>query len=308
MELEFARVRALVFEPYTLFRVQPMTGRYVNVTEHGYRCGSHDDVWPPDPAAGNVFIFGGSTAFGYGVADADTIPSQLADQLAGLLPGKRFSVYNFATPNYDGVQERIRLEQMLLNGHVPRIAIFIDGFDEFIAPYYAPLMLKPFVDATNPRSGRRGLMRMVRELSRQLLGRAAADGADESRCQLPDPARVLDRYFTNVRLIKAVCHAFGVRPLFVWQPVPCYRWDGEARHGAGHGGSAPLIDCVRAGYEMMNSRRADDFTGDEFLWLADMQEGRADNLYVDADHYTPGFSREIASRIAQYLIDDGLMG
>src|SRR5262249_26348462 len=135
MESEFAQVRAMTFEPYSLFRVRPMRGSYVNVSEAGFRQNGAPLPWPPE--AGCVFVFGGSTAFGYGVADGETIPARLGNQLG-------VAVYNFATPNYTSVQERIRFEQLLLDGHRPSVAIFIDGFSDFIAPYYQPLMFARF--------------------------------------------------------------------------------------------------------------------------------------------------------------------
>lgn len=125
MEKEFARVRALEFEPYTLFRVRTMAGPNVNVSEYGCRAGKRENAWPPDATHTNVFVFGGSTAFGYGIADGETIPAQLGEILTDLMPTKRVSVYNFATPNFICVQERIQLEQLLIAGYLPRIVVFL---------------------------------------------------------------------------------------------------------------------------------------------------------------------------------------
>jgi len=238
------------FEPYTLFRVP---------NEHGFRSNGNGPSWPPPADA--VFVFGGSTTYGIGVADHETIPAQLAKRLGA-------PVYNFAVPNYVAVQERIRLEQLLIDGHAPRVAIFIDGFDEFVGPFYEPVIMKPYIDAI------------------------AGHKKFKPQCKLPDPSRVLDRWFANAALIRGVCAQFDVRPLFVWQPVPCYRYDGPVKS---HGDAQPLIDCVRRGYELMRGRQHD------LLWLADMQAGRTEHLYVDADHYNAAFSSEIADRIAEQL-------
>jgi hypothetical protein len=302
MDSEFAEVRSLVFEPYTMFRVRAMSGRSVNVSEHGFRHGRIEDVWPPEPAVANMFVFGGSTTFGYGLPDDRTIPARLAEQLREQVPVARPAVYNFATPNHVAIQERIRFEQLLLDGHVPQVAVFIDGFDEFVGPYYAPLMLNRYIKATSARSIPQRASQAVRELSSLVFRWSSA--LDETLCRLPDPGAVIDQYAGNMRLITAACREFAVRPLFVWQPVPCYHYDGKS---ADHGGdSARLLDCVRAGYALMEKRRHD--LGDEFLWLADIQQGRTADLYLDPDHYTAEFSGEIAQRIARHLVDKSWVG
>ena len=37
------------------------------------------------------------------------------------------------------------------------------------------------------------------------------------------------------------------------------------------------------------------------IWLADVQENKSENLYVDSDHYNPAFSDEIAGEIAKSI-------
>jgi len=300
MDPQFDEVRALVFEPYTLFRVRPMRGRFVNVAEQGYRLGDPSAIWPPEADRVNVFVFGGSTAFGYGVTDAETIPSQLAGQLQELQAGAQVSVYNFATPNHVSVQERIRLEQLILSGYRPAIAVFLDGFGEFIAPYYEPLMWKRFVNETASVGG------ILAALGERLHGLLPSRRANGPECQLPNPGAIVARYLRNVRLISAVCVEFAIRPLFVWQPVPCYQYSGQGLVRK-HGGSGRLLEGVASVYELMNARRDKDFSGNQFLWLADMQRDRTDSLYVDADHYTPGFSKEIATLIARHLVVHGFV-
>ena len=62
----------------------------------------------------------------------------------------------------------------------------------------------------------------------------------------------------------------------------------------------PVLD-VRTGY----LRMADEFNkgrwGDNFLWLADLQENLREPLYVDAVHYSGHMSRIIAEIISVKL-------
>jgi hypothetical protein len=67
------------------------------------------------------------------------------------------------------------------------------------------------------------------------------------------------------------------------------------------------VECVRRGYELMEGRIG-ELSNDEFLTLANIQQSRFDSLYLDADHYTPAFSAEIASEIAHHMIRHALAG
>ena len=90
--------------------------------------------------------------------------------------------------------------------------------------------------------------------------------------------------------------------IFAWQPVPSYRYDltshifhDEARETLGE------RDNLRSGYALLSQKRLTDprlKSADDFLWLADLQEGRHEALYVDVAHYTASFSSEIAGQLA----------
>jgi hypothetical protein len=73
--------RPLGYETFTQTMERPFRGQYVNVAPGGFRFSAHEGPWPPDPRAFNVFVFGGSTTFGYGAADSETVPSQLQEEL-----------------------------------------------------------------------------------------------------------------------------------------------------------------------------------------------------------------------------------
>ena len=65
--------RSYSYEPFTQFRERPFSGKFVNVSEAGYRLSKNQGPWPPDPTHYNVFVFGGSTTFGYGLPDTETV-------------------------------------------------------------------------------------------------------------------------------------------------------------------------------------------------------------------------------------------
>jgi hypothetical protein len=131
--LEESGARRLEYEPFTEFRERPFAGRYVNVSDEGFRRSRSQGPWPPRPDVLNVFFFGGSTTFGYGVSDDDTIPSHFQDYLSTRL-GRPVHVYNFGRGFYYSTQERILFQQLLMEQHIPHVAVFIDGLNDLWYP------------------------------------------------------------------------------------------------------------------------------------------------------------------------------
>ncbi|MBI3306596.1 MAG: SGNH/GDSL hydrolase family protein [Candidatus Omnitrophica bacterium] len=128
--------RPLAYEPFTEFKEAPFSGQYIRVDSNGFRVSKGQGPWPPLRENFNIFILGGSTAFNYGVSDEETIASYLQEILASEVPGKRVFVYNFARGFYYSTQERILFEQLLLAGHIPDIALFIDGINDTSILYF----------------------------------------------------------------------------------------------------------------------------------------------------------------------------
>lgn len=274
---EQKRASTPAFEPYTMVRAAPMQGCFVNVSRPGYRHGANAPTWPPDTQVANLFVFGGSMAFGYGLTDAETIPARIEARFRA--QGREVAVYNFASPLHAGIEERIRFEELLLAGHVPAMALFLDGFSELVAPHYAAAIRGPFRRALQPRRWWRRALPILSE-------------------PVPPPTEIIARYRRGMTLITALARAFGVAPLFVWQPAPCWRYPGSATsaHATGHDDARAVIADVCTGYELMDRARA-EFDPASFLWLADLQGDRYDELYVDPDHYNALFSDEIAAVI-----------
>jgi len=299
------------WEPYTGLRERPFHGRFVNVHQAGFRLSHGQAPWPPDPARAGVFVFGGSTTFGYGVADEETIVSGLQDALDRSLGAGRASCYNFGRAGDLSTGERALFELLLTRDVVPRVAVFVDGVNEFAfdAPYLTPRLRSavrsPVAYAFGVLDEQLPLTRLVARWK----AKKSRPGTDEEvRKAYDDPALLdgrIERYLANRRLIQAIAAAYGVRPLFVWQPVPTYRYDtryhlfGDFDLGANN--------YSRFGYPRMAARVLREAPGADFLWAADLQVGLREPLYVDQIHYTAAMSRRLGEAIAHALLDRGLL-
>ena len=303
--------RPSAWEPFVESRERRYRGRFVNIHPVGFRLSHAQGPWPPDPAQ-SVFVFGGSTTFGYGVADDETIVSALQDYLDRQLPSPRVSCYNFGSGAYYSSEERVLLQELLLAGAVPRVVVFVDGLNEFA--FAEPLLSPKLRRAVRSPMGH-ALATFVEELPlTQLVARAkgatrpARRSEGALRAAFGDRGLLdsrIERYLANRRLITATASAWGVRPFFVWQPVPTYKYDLRC-HLFGD------LDFERNnysafGYARMARRLGREPLGPDFLWEGDLQAGVCQPLYVDQIHYTAAMSALLGAEIGRALLEKGLL-
>ena len=326
-------VEFVVYEDFVGFRNSPCSGKYINVSEHGFRNGAAQGEWPPRPEFYNIFFFGGSTAIHVG-PDWTTIPSYLQEILNEAPgPAKPVRLYNFGRGSYFSTQERILFEQIVLDGVVPDLAIFMDGLNDFyffegrtaMSWFYAhklreyhrehhemvqnDLQLRPkwqklgdFFDSLPITRAVTVAVRAIAQRNRtpEMAMYKETPIADEQL--LP----ALRRYLGNLRQIEVLAKACGIDTLFVVQPVPGYRYD-LSSHVAlnpelGLGGHARSGQ----GYPLLAQHFAKQGTPANVLWLGDMQAGMKRALYVDNVHYTAEMCRMIATAIGEAIVAKGL--
>lgn len=127
-------VRPLVPAPDTGsgFREGAFHGTYVTVNRVGFREVPEQGPWPPmRERYFTVFLFGGSSAFNYGLPDHETIAAYLQERLAGVGLPRPPRVYNFGVAYYTSTQERQLFAALVRQGTLPDLAIFLDGMNDF---------------------------------------------------------------------------------------------------------------------------------------------------------------------------------
>jgi hypothetical protein len=293
------QLQEAVYEPFTQFREKPHPGEYVNIDPVGFRRSKGQGPWPPDPTQFNVFVFGGSTTFNYGLRDDDTIASYLWELLnaAGLPRTPR--VYNFGRGAYYSSQELILFERLLASGTVPNVAIFIDGLNEFFFHDDRPALTEYFEGFVNDRYAHKSklpellqLLPVVKYVVRHWPAQRAGKmmGAPRRVKKTVDVSEpVIKRFVANKRLIEGVAASFGVVPLFVWQPVPTYHYAEPKAAKVNYGGH----ERSRLGYPKM-AQFLHEHALEHFVWCADIHQLDLGPLYVDRVHYSPAMSAVLA--------------
>ncbi|MCX7964804.1 MAG: SGNH/GDSL hydrolase family protein [Candidatus Sumerlaea chitinivorans] len=313
--------RPVKFDPFTTFRERRFQGKYVNISEHGYRRVRNQGPWPPAASNLNVFFFGGSTTFGYGLPDWQTIPSYVQDILREKFNLGNVCVYNFGTNSFYSSQERAYFQSWITQNQIPDVAVFFDGLNEFFyidnvpkysrelaelldvvvrykpppSPWVSYLNDWPFVrlmmETLSPRQTQ------VYQLTPQDFELTEADIRYFKNEQVL--SSVIGTYRRNKQQIEAVAKSVGCAVLFVWQPIPAYKCD-LRYHPFGHRGKKMFSVY---GYPIMEELHRKGELGDNFLWAADLQEGLTEPLYVDQVHYTSAFAKRIAEFIAPHIAE-----
>ncbi len=251
---EVHRSRTYEYFPFIEWRSKEFHGKYVNISADGIR-----KTWNPE--FGNekykrVYVFGGSTAWGYGSRDDFTIPSLLSKRLNE--NKNEYLLVNYGETAYTLMQEIVYLTLQLKNGERPDYVIFYDGINQ-VAPAYRtgsagsinnlPEMKAIFEKSRYNRkkyAGNAGLIwegltgairdnsmiyqafsqGLTHEVRNKEINRrktspvkifAAASYSDDELNVLSE--EIVSDYIRSVNHIKSLSKIYGFKYILLWQPV-----------------------------------------------------------------------------------------
>jgi hypothetical protein len=261
-----------VYEPFVQFKPTPVKHAHVEVTVHGFRRGREEQPWPPREEDFVIFVFGGSTTFGYGLPNEQTLVAKLQQAFSSGPDGKEVQCYNFGRGFYDSAQERALFESLLHAGRTPDAAIFIDGLNDFYFPQAEPILTPELTAFTAP--------------DLPAVGATPPASAEE----------IIRRMTANHQMIRGVAKEVGINVLFVAQPVPFFNHAANAEDYP----FTPNPDEFRSitlGYQEWEKVRKDQA---DLLWLADLFAEADGPAYLDQVHYTHAAGRRLAQAIAAH--------
>ncbi len=121
-----------VADPFRGWRMVEYEGKWTHANPEGVRA-----TWAPpgrvNSTAAKLWIFGGSTTWGFGARDDQTLPSWVS-RLAHK-QGRPLQVTNYGTLAYTLMQEIAHLVQLLKQGERPDLVVFYDGVNDVYASY-----------------------------------------------------------------------------------------------------------------------------------------------------------------------------
>ncbi len=117
----------LLYTPFIEFREKERNQEFVSVSKYGNRCNKNNIKKCEGPTGGKneIWVFGGSSTFGYGLKNDETISASLEK----IISGKK--VINFGQGYFNSTQNRIFFQNLLSYFPEPASAIFFEGFNDF---------------------------------------------------------------------------------------------------------------------------------------------------------------------------------
>lgn len=279
----------LGYEPFVQFHHVPIRLKHVTISPFGFRHGESEPPWPPSENEFSIFVYGGSTTFGYGLPDHQTVVAALERRLQRTLPtGRRVRCYNFGRGYFFSTQERALLERHLLSGVVPDYAVFIDGLNDFLRYDGRPQLtqeIQNYVTADLP--------------FKELPVPPTVNG------KIQFAVAVLNRIRSNLRIVESLGNEFGFQCLFIGQPVPLYYYPWKEKPELFPFGDPDKYDPILwTGYPEYRHRVRSGKLGENYLWLGNLFENASEPKYVDMAHYTARACDEIAEGIGERIIEN----
>jgi lysophospholipase L1-like esterase len=310
------------WEPYVYFRQKPFAGETINIDTDGLRA-----TWRPAESAVSVggkgpvkiLMLGGSSLWGYGARDDQTIPSLVARLVDER--GWRVEIRNLAEIGYVSTQEVVALTRELQAGYRPDIVVFYDGVNDTTSAF-----LEGEAGVTTNEVNRRvefNLRQSPARLAGALAARLIEDsgslrfarmvrhrlGGGNEQGQHQPPSKGIDaladevvrRYEANIALVAGLGRAFGFSSLFFWQPTifgKPNRTSFEQEEAQRFAWAAEMFRRVNARIGSSPSLEADSSFRDLSGVFADSES----LLYIDYCHTTESANERIASRIGDAVI------
>lgn len=308
--LNTEQYRKYIFSAFQDYDERPYDGEFVNVTKQNFRHENYNEKL--SKGQGTAYFFGGSTTFGYGVYDNETIPSKVEEY-----SNNSMKTYNFGAGGYYSTSERIKFLKLLTAGYVPEYAVFIDGLNDFHyfeVPDKSEISLwlggwledsDPFTYRTLAKLTIKKLRtyKLFLELKNKFFAKVdlTTSHYKNQETSLNNIQSSLKRLNTNRKLINSICQEFKIKCLFVNQPVSTFNFDinRSIDLGIDMNNIGKHINS-RKGYELIQKGKENkSIFSENVLWLEKLSINGI--MYIDRVHYSPEFSDKIAFEIYNAL-------
>ena len=307
---------SFIYEPFVEIVESQRKGKFISVSAKGNRCNKNNIAKCEEPLGGKneIWLFGGSTTFGYGVKNNETISAYLEN-----LYGEEKKVINFGSGFYFSTQEKIRFQNLLTDLNPPYAAIFLDGVNELGSfwPINESAYSSSIRNSLNPKAKEK--FHFSKWLKKKFINLYIYQLVDEkifdkderkpdlsskklaSNEQIKKSIKILKE---NHKQNRAIGNYYNINIVNVLQPAPIYNFSYNKtkvpKELLPNINNANSINLKKA-YKYINNKNS--LINDPLLLNISMLKiDKA--MYVDGYHYTPLFNKKIAEEIYTYLINN----
>jgi hypothetical protein len=319
---ELCRPMPLEFTATARPRIAPRASRTPNVTigPEGFRINAATPSTFHDysPTARSIFVFGGSTTFGSGVADDETVPADLQRRLDATRD--RVRVYNLGQPSYRFIDEIYLLLDRLREGRLPTVVVFYDGVNEQCYtvrgregqwhPLYGRINDAMEIATRAPllvfeNFPLYALMTRLRDrLGAIVRGeRGRFTTGEDFTTIYTDIGRCAGSYREGALFVLRLSREFGFTPVFVLQPSGAFLDDPASyRFPTYEPPSAARVANYRALYrQIIDDAKAGSYVVWDLSDLLRRPAAAGEAVFVDWQHPTSRGNALIAARLADIL-------
>jgi lysophospholipase L1-like esterase len=294
----------LLYKSYVGWRGKVSAGETVNV-EGPY--GQRKTVNTAASGGKTAYFFGGSTMWGVGAPDGETIPSQFA-----AITGIRSE--NFGERGWTSHQSLMQLIQLIQDGHRPDIVVFYDGANEVFfkcdlrhnaeshgwegqisGVISEPVKSSSFTHYFAPIDALAG--RIQRALSRALGAEQTNEYAADCDKKPAKAKAIAENLLRDWQIAKQLVASYGGEFIAVLQPVSFYS-KGRLNNLALQ---SPYHVHLRAQYDTIYPVLIEAIArgGDQHNLVSVLDHD--ENFYIDYCHLTPNGNRLVAQRLAEIV-------
>jgi lysophospholipase L1-like esterase len=306
---------------YVYWRATPFKGKYTNIDEEGIRHTWNGTNKEESTKSFRIFMFGGSTMWGSGARDEETIPSFLAKTLREC--GLSAEVTNFGIGGYITTQEVISLLRELQRRNMPDLVVFYDGANDVFSTFQNKGMAgipqneynrQREFNLLRPEMIRRlqkealletflnsSTYQILRSLLRRVTGRDLLHVEWNPSVYPPlnqVASEVVRVYDWNITLVRTLGQAYGFKTLFYWQPIVSTK-DKPTQYEQEIAQGVSLGDYYEATTTMLKAQLSEV---DTFHDISRVFNGDPKPYFVDTVHMTGGGNEIVARRMLKEVV------
>ena len=296
----------LKYQPFTEFKEPERKGTFVTVNKSGIRSNEISPVVNENPKGGlnEIWVFGGSTTFGYGVKNDETIPAWLEKIV------KNKKVFNISSALWYSTQERIRYLNMVSTLPSPYATIFIDGlndsghftqntkFSRAIEKKMNISDMDLFLALLKKNVERQAFTKLLRKISKN-----RQTNKNQNEPATSNEIKKSVYRLSNNHLINAiVSNNKNIKNLNILQPVPIYDHSYKNSNIPKNYPKLPKSDYENIKLFYNYIENYSEFGKEYMENYLDLSKLKIDGaMYIDNVHYSPAFNKKIAEIIKDTL-------